>query len=134
MSDASVSASGVELSSRQFSGDAKEHIVLNATFEARVAENAQDTTQADADIQSAFFRSDQNAFTVDPKRIAPRSSGQMMQDERLLSHQSLFRDRVFSDSGKFSTSPGQQLCLEPAFSSANGTRAGPGCGRPYTHI
>lgn len=107
----------VQLSTRAESNEGSDHVVVNATFELRGTENTEDTAQLSphdlrapdtalgarqgthTPTESAFFR---NAYTIsqlDPKRIAPRSSDQLMQDQRLLGHQVLFRDRVFSDAG-----------------------------------
>lgn len=106
----------MQLPSRRSSDDENNHFVVNASFQRRSTDNAEDTTlqsprdrsasgttrgeeRTETQAESAFFRSTYKISQPDPGRVAPRSSEQIMLDPRFLGHQVLFKDRVFSDSG-----------------------------------
>lgn len=107
---------GLRKPSRSRSKQENDSFVVNATFESQ-PNDAEGTTgpsshgrspsassicgeqHPKAEPEQGFFWNGHRHSQVDPKILASRPSDQMMQDQRLLGHQVLYRDRVFSDSG-----------------------------------
>lgn len=108
---------GLQKHLKRGSDEENDTFVVNAAFQSRSTDNAEDTTGQcfvrrpssassggeESSSRTApapgFFRNGHKHSQLDPKSIASRPSDQMMQDQRLLGHQVLYRDRVFSDAG-----------------------------------